>query len=305
VFQVAPAGAAATTAQNALATVFQVGDVNVPRSFTLKSSTTDFMFTTGVNGASPNGQLTITAGGQGAGYITSAGIFAGGGKSLGFAGSVGDVNTAPDVYLYRDAANTLALRNGAAAQRFNVYNTWTSATNYEAFKIDWITTANTVLVGTEKGSGGGTARALAFQTDGTTRMQMAASVAGVEVNNHVYAPNGASLYIGANGYTFGGQVRVQNTSGVTIPSDLNYQWSSDTTSYGSPDVLLRREAAGVLGVRGTSTTVGAALGFIEQTAPAAPATNGVRIYAEDNGSGKTRLMALFATGSAVQIAVEP
>ena len=41
------------------------------------------------------------------------------------------------------------------------------------------------------------------------------------------------------------------------------------------------------------------------TAPSAPATNSVRIYAEDNGAGKTRLMALFATGSAVQIAIEP
>ena len=43
----------------------------------------------------------------------------------------------------------------------------------------------------------------------------------------------------------------------------------------------------------------------EMTAPAAPAANGVRIYAEDNGSGKTRLMAKFATGAAVQIAIEP
>jgi hypothetical protein len=41
------------------------------------------------------------------------------------------------------------------------------------------------------------------------------------------------------------------------------------------------------------------------TAPTAPATNSVRIYAEDNGSGKTRLMARFATGAAVQIAIEP
>jgi hypothetical protein len=73
----------------------------------------------------------------------------------------------------------------------------------------------------------------------------------------------------------------------------------------SPNIRLYREAAGVLGVRGTSTTVGGALGFIEQTAPAAPATNGVRIYAEDNGSGKTRLMAIFATGAAQQIAIEP
>lgn len=43
----------------------------------------------------------------------------------------------------------------------------------------------------------------------------------------------------------------------------------------------------------------------EMTAPAAPAADRVRIYAEDNGSGKTRLMARFATGAAVQIAIEP
>ena len=32
------------------------------------------------------------------------------------------------------------------------------------------------------------------------------------------------------------------------------------------------------------------------TAPAAPATNSVRIYAEDNGAGSTQLVAKFATG---------
>ena len=49
-------------------------------------------------------------------------------------------------------------------------------------------------------------------------------------------------------------------------------------------------------------------GFIEMseiTAPAAPAANKGRLYFEDNGAGKTRLMALFATGSAVQLGIEP
>jgi hypothetical protein len=87
-------------------------------------------------------------------------------------------------------------------------------------------------------------------------------------------------------------------------------WSSSPTDIGgvsapSVDTKLFREAAGVLSVRGSSTSVGGAIGLIEQTAPAAPAANGVRIYAEDNGSGKTRLMALFATGVAQQIAIEP
>ena len=72
-----------------------------------------------------------------------------------------------DVILARDAANTLALRNGTNAQRFNVYNTYTSSTNYETFKIDWITTANTCLIGTGKGSGGGTARDLRVDVAGS------------------------------------------------------------------------------------------------------------------------------------------
>ena len=45
--------------------------------------------------------------------------------------------------------------------------------------------------------------------------------------------------------------------------------------------------------------------FTEMTAPSAPSTNLVRIYAEDNGSGKTKLMALFPSGAAQQIAIEP
>ena len=48
-----------------------------------------------------------------------------------------------------------------------------------------------------------------------------------------------------------------------------------------------------------------ALKFDEMTAPAAPAANGVYIYAEDNGAGKTRLMAKFASGAAQQIAIQP
>ncbi len=44
--------------------------------------------------------------------------------------------------------------------------------------------------------------------------------------------------------------------------------------------------------------------FNESTAPAAPAANCVAIFAQDNG-GKTELMALFATGVAQQIAIEP
>ena len=95
--------------------------------------------------------------------------------------STSSINWAPgnnlnvlDTILLRDgAANTLALRNGANAQTFNVYGTYTSGTSYERLSFSAPTAAN-AIIGTNKGSGGGTARGLEFQTDGVTRMTIAA-----------------------------------------------------------------------------------------------------------------------------------
>jgi len=78
-----------------------------------------------------------------------------------------------DVFLQRDgAANTLALRNGINAQTFNVYGTYTSGTSYERLTLSAPSGAN-AIIGTNKGSGGGTARGLEIQTDGVTRMTIA------------------------------------------------------------------------------------------------------------------------------------
>jgi len=50
---------------------------------------------------------------------------------------------------------------------------------------------------------------------------------------------------------------------------------------------------------------GSHLQFNEVTAPAAPAANKARLYVEDNGSGKSRLVVRFPTGAAQVIATEP
>jgi hypothetical protein len=84
-----------------------------------------------------------------------------------------NVNTGTyDVFLQRDAANTLAQRRGTNAQTFRIYNTFTDASNYERGKMEW--GSNALKIGTEK-AGTGTARALELQTDGTTRMTLDAS----------------------------------------------------------------------------------------------------------------------------------
>ena len=67
-----------------------------------------------------------------------------------------NVNT-PDVFLYRDAAGTLALRNAANVQSFGVYGTWTSTTSYERINVRGKASAN-FEIGPENGSSGGTLR---------------------------------------------------------------------------------------------------------------------------------------------------
>jgi hypothetical protein len=85
-----------------------------------------------------------------------------------------------------------------------------------------------------------------------------------------------------------------------------FGWASAATvgTSSGTDTGFKRSAAAIVAVTNGSTG-GGSLEMQEVTAPAAPATNNVRIYAEDNGAGKTRLMALFATGAAQQIAIEP
>lgn len=65
--------------------------------------------------------------------------------------------------------------------------------------------------------------------------------------------------------------------------------------------------ATTLEIAGALTLSGAAsyLAGTEITAPAAPAADGYRVFAQDNGGGKTQLMVLFNTGAAQQIAIQP
>jgi hypothetical protein len=87
----------------------------------------------------------------------------------------------------RDTANTLAQRNGTAAQASRIYNTYTSATNFERAKIEWA--SDTLRIGTEKGSAGGTARDMELQTDGTTRITVKASGAIIFSGIPTSSPN--------------------------------------------------------------------------------------------------------------------
>ena len=65
----------------------------------------------------------------------------------------------PDLTILREGANILGLRNSTNSQEFRIYNTFTSTTNYERFKIKAKPGAN-FEIGPENGSAGGTLRGL-------------------------------------------------------------------------------------------------------------------------------------------------
>jgi len=122
-------------------------------------------------------------------------------------------------------------------------------------------------------------------------------------------------------------IAVSGTRSVTISGNTLDLWSdTHKIRFGlNQDVVLDRLGANSLALRNSTNAqtftvgpsgnaialVGTAAGAapyvesLEGTAPAAPAANGWRLFAQDNGSGKTQLMVIFASGAAQQIAIQP
>ena len=73
-----------------------------------------------------------------------------------------------DARLVRDAANTLAQRNGVNAQTFRVYNSYTDGSNYERGSLGW--TTNNLDIKTEQ-AGTGSARSIRIFTVGAASLQ--------------------------------------------------------------------------------------------------------------------------------------
>lgn len=104
-----------------------------------------------------------------------------------------------------------------------------------------------------------------------------------------------------NGY-FSGQVSSQTFQTLTNGSFIN---ASGGLFYWTTRAVMSSPADGLVAMTNNAQNAGAAIVLLERTAPSAPPANTVYIYSQDNGAGKTQLMALFPTGSAQEIAIEP
>jgi hypothetical protein len=137
--------------------------------------------------------------------------------------------------LLADASNALAQRSGTNAQTFNIYNTFTSATNHERGFLKW--SSNVFQIGTEKGSGGGSARALELQTDGVTRLTVQTG-GTVALTSHLTAENGFIRIASAQAFQWLNRSKIYSLSDGNVglynagESSFNLlQFGGTTTSF--------------------------------------------------------------------------
>jgi len=141
-----------------------------PYLFLDNSSGSQLGYGTGILNNGGN-SLTWSVGGTEVARVDNAGLFSvasGGGYQW---SSTTASSGAKDIILLRDAANTLAQRNGSNAQSYRLYNTYTDASNYERGVLDWATTANTLTIGSAK-AGTGSSRAVNFIVGGVTALTL-------------------------------------------------------------------------------------------------------------------------------------
>jgi hypothetical protein len=94
-----------------------------------------------------------------------------------------------DLILARDAANTLAQRNGVNAQAFNLYNSYTDVSNYERGFMRFV--SNVLEIGAQA-AGTGTGRSISMQTTGTFALVNTAGGSGA-VNVSSTANNNVTM----------------------------------------------------------------------------------------------------------------
>jgi hypothetical protein len=145
-----------------------------------------------------------------------------------------DAGGSPDLLILRDAANTLAQRNGVNAQTSRIYNTYTDVSNYERVALTW--TANKAILKVEN-AGTGSARNLRLECssgslefhDGNSTMVMTSGTLQLgnrrltELRDLIFQTDN-TYDIGASGATrprnlyMGSWIRMATTTVASLPA---------------------------------------------------------------------------------------
>jgi len=141
--------------------------------------------------------------------------------------TAGNAVNAQDTILARDAAGTLAQRNGSNAQMFRVYNTYTDASNYERMHIGYSSGAAAFQILSDA-LGTGVARQLHIGTNTSASLiLMTGNTAKWYITSagHFLAGTDNTYDIGASGAN---RPRSVHIAGGIYPSGV-IQWASSTT----------------------------------------------------------------------------
>lgn len=158
-------------------------------------------------------------------------------------------------------------------------------------------TGSAIQVGTLLQLGGTTASFAALKRNGTTvQCRTADDSSDVEVQAALFRCPSTTPQVALN------RGVGSKSLGVAMSSNRGLAWTSGADSESGFDVELDRITTNVLGLTNGSTG-GSAFQFRQMTAPAGASAT-ARLYAQDNGSGKTQLMVIFPTGAAIQLAIE-
>jgi hypothetical protein len=172
---------------------------------------------------------------------------------IGFAAQGGSA----DIKLSRDAANTLAQRNGTNAQTYRLYNTYTDASNYERTSITR-DSSGLVIDAQKGGTGVDPTNLLDVQVGGVSAVQ-------VRDNEIKYSGSRVALYTGTGG---GGSVDISGVGSLdTVPLRVEYSlitianrvkvgFTTGTDINTGVDVALSRDSAGVVKITDGSTGTG-------------------------------------------------
>jgi len=113
--------------------------------------------------------------------------------------------TPPAIGSATPAAGTftqVSVRNGATATVARVNNTYTDASNYERFTVDWAASAGVCRIGTEN-AGTGSARALEIQTGGVSRISIDTAGTNTYLGNAATdGPTYGAELLATNGWTY-------------------------------------------------------------------------------------------------------
>lgn len=175
--------------------------------------------------------------------------------------------TTSDLFLLREAANILALRNSTNNQTFYIYGTYTDASNYERLRISHFGSSDVSF--TAQAAGTGSVRALVFTTGASWALNTSghwtpttdgALDLGTTSTRVRSAYLGTAVIIGTNPAS-SGTVRLANTASVAFRNAANLANFVGLT-VNSSDVMILCDNA--MGLRIANNT-GASLGFFSTT----------------------------------------